>query len=171
MKEPEPKDITLLFDSNRPRLTAKQAAIVVNSLVRDDYDGWPLKLHHSSGVMGKPECEWVEFSILSAKVYQNPGHMPGAHYRGILGLKGGMVTKCWCIVTPSGKEFRENYDEGDAMDDVTVEDRVKLTRLLVGEAKKVIYSQSTEKAEIKAKIRTANSIAIKPKRTSKAPKK
>ena len=117
---PLPKDCTLVSDPNRSRLTDEQCAMTVNCLIRDDGPR-NLTLLHTTGLKGEPGNEWVECS----------SSWGGGVYRWVFFVRGGYVSNCFLCTTPKMSEYNINIDRGSPFDDVSIEDRTKLTHLLI----------------------------------------
>lgn len=120
-----PKDCKIKIRPDMPRITAEQCAMAVNCLVRDDA---PRKLEvlHTTGMIGERGDEWVEASSAWA----------GGVYRFCFFVRGGVITNCFFMSTPKNSEYFINLDGGNPFDDVTIEDRMKLTALLVNSKEK-----------------------------------
>ncbi len=120
-----PKDVTLVSDAKRERMSAEQCAMTINCLVRSDGPR-QLTLLHTSGLKGKPGEEWVEASSSWA----------AGVYRWVFCVRGGLITNCLLCTSPSMKEYSIDIDGDNPFDDVIIEDRKMLTHLLLGEDKK-----------------------------------
>lgn len=113
-----PKDAPV--DPKAARVSAEQAGMLVNALVRDDGPR-PLKVHWSSGVKGPHGAEYIQCS----------SQWSLSHYYFWFRFTGGIVTNLLLMKTPKGSEYNLN-DGGDPFDEVTIDDRIKLTHLMLG---------------------------------------
>ena len=101
-------------------MTAEQCAMTIGCLIHDDGPR-NLKLLHTTGLKGEPGNEWVECSAAWGDGF----------YRWAMFVRGGMITNCFICLSPKGAEYEINRDGGSPFDDVTIEDRTKLTHLLL----------------------------------------
>ena len=111
-----PKRVTEFDKIPIPRISAEQAAVVVQCIIHDDGPK-NLNLLSTTGMIGERGDEYVEFTA--------DGYQLAAFVR------GGMVTNVFYCLTPKGGEYFMPHDGGSPFDDVTIDDRRALTVLLI----------------------------------------
>ncbi len=112
-----PDECSIRHDPSRPRITVEQVRTVLNCFLT----GKPKKFEKikTSGIKGSHLYEFVEVEA--------DGYKLGCY------VHGDTVTNVFILVTPSGKEWFINLDEGSPMQTLGTTAEVQLTELFLGD--------------------------------------